>query len=411
MLLCKFELAIPLDKTTFLIPSLLQNEEVPPVISKVYSLPRSRISTLDPTYNRHHPEKPLSLSSSFKHRPRAGTEYFAAVAHTKIHRQITLDSTGNCFRRVFVADHVPANFWPRLIARFLSSAGNFHTIICDNCSPGVQHENLVQVGDATIGALKCEWSYGKNYISLCLGEDTLLCINSLCSLDNSSSKRRRSVSNLFNANKVEKVHVHYGDMDYESIDVHTGFEVTIPDYSIMSHPTPDSALHTSELMNAQILSHVLETIDEVLRDWFEALSDQGIYYDKYLTYFIPCPYCYDGKKSADTSSPNQAGNVQLKKGRNPVGLSVKYCLLEARTSEHIKCPKCGELTLRELAPDLVSFKFIIMPLMYTLCAQVFEDKSFQKIDPKQLKISTQPLGEGGYGAVYKAVLLTVSSNA
>ena len=365
MLLCKFELAIPLDKTTFLIPSLLQNEELPPVISKAYSLPRSRIATLDPAYNRRHPEKSLSLSSSFTNRPRCGTEYFTAVAHTRVHKQITLDSTGECFRRVFVADHIPANFWPRLIARFLSSAGSFHAIICDNCAPDVHCENLIQAGDATIGALKCGWSYGKNYISLCLGEDALLCINSVCNLDNSPGKRRRSVSSFFNANKVEKVHVHYGDIDYEAIYVHAGFEVTIPDYIVRSHATPASALHTSELMSAQILSRVLETTDEVFRDWFEGLSDQGIYSDKYLTHFIPCPYCYDGKNLPDPCSANQVA-IQLKKGRNPVCLSVKYCLLQARTSEHIKCPNCGELTLKDLAPDLVSFKFCVKPLIYKI---------------------------------------------
>ena len=40
---------------------------------------------------------------------------------------------------------------------------------------------------------------------------------------------------------------------------------------------------------------------------------------------------------------------------------------------------------------------------------MFEDKKFQNIDPKELRISTQPLGEGGFGAVFKAVLLTVTS--
>ena len=39
---------------------------------------------------------------------------------------------------------------------------------------------------------------------------------------------------------------------------------------------------------------------------------------------------------------------------------------------------------------------------------MFEDKKFQKIDPRQLSISSHPLGEGGYGAVFKAVYLTVT---
>ena len=41
--------------------------------------------------------------------------------------------------------------------------------------------------------------------------------------------------------------------------------------------------------------------------------------------------------------------------------------------------------------------------------QAFEDKKFRKIDPKQLKIGSRPLGEGGFGAVYKSVLLTVNT--
>ena len=39
---------------------------------------------------------------------------------------------------------------------------------------------------------------------------------------------------------------------------------------------------------------------------------------------------------------------------------------------------------------------------------MFEDKKFQKIDLQQLKISSHSLGEGGFGAVFKAVLLTVT---
>lgn len=46
-------------------------------------------------------------------------------------------------------------------------------------------------------------------------------------------------------------------------------------------------------------------------------------------------------------------------------------------------------------------------VMQTLLAQVFEDIKFNKIDIAKLEIEDQPLGEGGFGAVYKAVYLTV----
>ena len=346
MLLNKFELAIPLDRNTFLIPSLLQNEEVPQIMSKLYRFPHNRTLTFDPIY-KNIQQSEDSLTFSLPRRIRAGTAYFpSVVSHNhRVREQVTLFSNGMCFRRVFVADHIPANFWPRLIARFLSSAHSFHTIIHDNCSPDVQCENLVQVGDANIGALKCGWSYGKNYISLCLGEDVLLCVNALCSYDNSSNKQRKRV----NASKVDKAHIYHGDTKFTLLDIHDGFEVTIPDYSITSHSTPE---HNSELMSAQFLSHVLETIDEVFRDWFDGLSDRGIYSEKYLTHFIPCPFCYDDKKLGDAKQ----ATLQLKKSKIPVGLSVRYCLLQARTSDHIKCPNCGELLLKDLAPDLVSFE-------------------------------------------------------
>ena len=41
--------------------------------------------------------------------------------------------------------------------------------------------------------------------------------------------------------------------------------------------------------------------------------------------------------------------------------------------------------------------------------QVFEDIKFTKIDKKMLEKESKPLGEGGFGAVYKATYLTVTN--
>ena len=38
---------------------------------------------------------------------------------------------------------------------------------------------------------------------------------------------------------------------------------------------------------------------------------------------------------------------------------------------------------------------------------MFEDKKFNKIDVKLLEMESQPLGEGGFGAVYKTKYHTV----
>ena len=356
LLLSKFELAIPLDKTTFLIPSLLQNTEAPHTFSsRLYCFPRNRAQTLNPAYKRiQTPENSLELSllgsSSAYSRRRAITECFSTVAHYTVHKQITLNPTGTCFRRIFVADYIPINFWPRLIARFLSSARNFHAIIRDNCAPDIHQENLVQVGDASIGDLICGWSYSKNFIELCLGEGMLLCVNALYSFD-----RKKKTPISCSASKIDKTHVYTGDADFKELGVNDGFEITVPDYVISSHAKSDSKGLESEHMSAQILSHALETIDEVFKDWFEGLSDQGIYSEKYLKHLIPCPLCYGDKKSPDINVKNPEVEVKKKSSRNLVSFSVKYCLHEARMpNRHIKCPKCGNLSLEDLAPDLVS---------------------------------------------------------
>lgn len=367
LLLSKFELAIPLDNATFLIPSLLQNEEVRQVLSMVYDVPRVRNATFYDPYEDSNPNESISSLSSLTYRPKrrhGGTQYCAAVAHRKVHKEIFLLSTDKCFRRIFVADHIPANFWPRLIARFLSSAGSFHAIIYDNCSPDIHCQNLVQVGDANIGALKCGWSYGKNYIKLCLGEDMLLCVNGLYSYDNFHNKKTKTPISC-SANKIQKARIYFDETDVRTLDINDGFEITIHDYAIHSQPTVNSPVHQSEIMSAQILSRVLETIDEVFKDWFEGLSDRGIYSDRYLTHFIPCPFCYDGKPSVDAHDANQS-LIQPKKAKHVVGLSVKYCLCQARISDRIKCHNCGELLLKDLAPDLVSFENLHI-LVMSLC--------------------------------------------
>ena len=356
MLLNKFELAIPLNQTTFLIPSLLQNEEVPDVVNRVYGFSHNRSHTIDHAYKTSNQSEDSisSFNSLIPNRMRAGTAYLPSViAHHRVDKQITLFPKGTCFRRVFIADHIPANFWPRLIARFLSSAHTFHAIICENCSPNIQCQDLVQIGYATIGALKCGWSYGKNYITLCLGEDILLCVNALYSYDNNNSAKQRKKEST---SKVEKVRIYYSNEDFTLVNIHNGFEVTIPDYSVSSQSTPNEPEHNSELMSAQVLSRVLEIIDEVFRDWFDGLSDRGIYSDKYLTHFVPCSFCYDGKKLPDTCTVS----FKFVKRKIAVGLSIKYCLLQARTSDHINCPDCGELLFKDHAPDLVSLSSCVI---------------------------------------------------
>ena len=368
-LLSKFELAIPLDRNTFLIPSLLQSGEVNDLqfSGESYKFPRTNIVTLKS--QRVNTRKPSSSSTSSLNSCNLSTNTeLSAVAQQRLcTKEVVLRSTGMCYRRIFVANYIPVNFWPRLIARFLSSAKSFHKIICNNCFCNVYCENLIEVGNAIIGALSCKWSYSKNHIMLELGHSVILCVNGFYGFNDVDNRRERfSVSH--SVLKLEKMHVYHGDnKGFKSVNVNDGFEITIPDYVVHSGTNPDSLVHESRLLGAQILTHVLETIDEMIKAWFEGLMEEGIYSEKYLTQLIPCPYCFgddqpmealDATLERELDEDPCSDMISEKAPNGPIGFSFQYCLQQARLSNFVKCPNCAvgkKLSLKYLAPDIVSF--------------------------------------------------------
>jgi len=345
-LLCKFELAIPLDRDTFLIPSLLS--EVDKEFSvKCYNFPqRQAEGKVCSTTSAPH-------SPTANTRPRGTNEYLSVVAQHKTERRIQLHSTGMCYRRIFSADHVPSNFWPRLIARFLASAESFYKIISDNCCPEVHHESYVGVGGATIGGLMCSWCYSKNSIELKLADNLILCVNALFNKKSVYDKKdKRKVSISQSVEKVKRMQI-YCDMDsFTQINITDGFEVNVPDYIYISPMKCRGKMETSNLMSVQMLSHILETIDEVFKDWFEGLLERGIYSEKYLCHFIPCPYCY-GDKRPSTSGARDGFYSRRSDSAEPFGFSVQHCLFQGRRFHYVQCPHHGKLELQYLTPDLV----------------------------------------------------------
>jgi len=369
-LLGKFELAIPLDGNTFLIPSLLQSREAKELqfTGRSYNFPCNKTVTLKSKCDSAQNSSSSSLNYSRSSLYTTGTEWLPESAQQRFcTKEIILHSTGMCYRRIFIADCIPKNFWPRLITRFLSSAGNVQKIVCKNCFSNIHCENFLDVSNASIGSLPCKWSYGKNHIMLSLGGDVILCINSLYSLNDVDNKSER-ISISHTVGKLENMQVYYGNTFFDSINVNDGFEVTIPDYIVHSGPNLDKLVHESKLMSAQILSHVLETINEVLIDWFEGLMEKGIYSNNYLTHFIPCPYCFGDTKPKDIADAiPEEPDLQLYEcpcndiapNGALVGFSFQYCLLQAREYNFIKCPAAGcalgkRLSLKCLVPDLVS---------------------------------------------------------
>ena len=86
------------------------------------------------------------------------------TVHTK--RRLTLHSTGVCYRRIVLLHYIPISFWPRLLARCLSSASQFYKIILNNCVPDIPFQRLTDPGDVIIGHIPCQWFYWKTGITL-----------------------------------------------------------------------------------------------------------------------------------------------------------------------------------------------------------------------------------------------------
>jgi len=363
-LLCKFELAIPLDRKTFLIPSLLV--EMKEQFSRVqYNFPRKRITSTEkgrPYCVTSVQCSDLQYTAKFSTNT-LNTEYLSVVEQQRINKGIELSSTGMCFRRIFTTNHIPAHFWPRVIARFLASAESFYKIISSNCCPEIRPKSKDGLGGATIGALMCMWSFGKNNIELRLGDDVILCINALFGIksvyDDKHNKRKIPISHT--VEKLRKMQIYF-DMDtLIQANVSDGFEINVPDYVIISYSKSRGEVYQSVLMSMQILSHALETIDEVFKDWFDGVLERGVYSDKNFCHFIPCPYCYGDKNpfaiNDEASGLTKDGSSQQFDSmtcRDLVGFSVQHCLFQCRKSNFIKCPHHGKLALQYLTPDLVN---------------------------------------------------------
>lgn len=331
-LLQKFELAIPLNINTLLIPSFLQNKEPKRLFSSdQYNFPRKKCATSFDDVSI------MKCKRTDKIR----------FSRTDL-MSVDLHSTGMCFQRLFFGHHIPTSIWPKLIARFLLTIEQncFHKIICDNCVPNVPYKLTSSAGDAVIGSLLCTWSYGKNYIELSLGGYRILHVNALFSKeDNKIISATRS--------KLEDMVVYkQNDQTVEGMMVQQeGFEVNISDYVIISRSDESDEVHHSDLMSMQILSHVLEIIDEVLRDWFEGLSERGIYSDSYLSHIIPCPFCCGDLQVEKNIADHRTAFKNTM--ATSIAFSVQHLLQQTRVSSTITCPHHGELEIKYLAPDVV----------------------------------------------------------
>ena len=306
-LLCKFEIIIKLNADSVLIPALLDDSE----------------GDRQPNHFqpfRFPPKEVINLSS------------IRRVAGQKLY----LCSNKSCYRRLFMAPHVPVSFWPRFISRCLSSK-YFHQILV-SCGEEVTVGNLLSVSKTLVDGTLFQWQYGKEKISLLFGTFVLLRVNKI---GEELANGRIKYTDHFSGTRFE---CHYNE----------GFIVHVPGYSVAAINNADDGFVCNKTFSAQILAHVLELIDQVMRDWFEGLLDKGIYSDDFLLQLIPCPYCF-GDQQAGLVSPTSSEHLDYNMANDVICFSVGFCLLKLQEMDNVECPQCqGEsLLIKHIAPDLV----------------------------------------------------------
>ena len=334
-LLYQFELAIPLGTDTLLLPSTLQCDPQ----NKLYSSVKSNFPAVDI-------HLPVKMSSGI----------------------INLYSTGMCYRRLFVADHVPEKLWLKLVPRFLSSVEVFYNILINNCAEEVTLARTANSSEAVIGNHQCKCLYWRNGVTLMFGDKVLFCINGLLKCgDMSDDRHSQSVT-------IDKIKA------MRSVDESTqnqlfpkdgdGIEVNVPDYVLQS--SLHGKTHASRKLSPQILAQILEFVNELCISLSEGNLDKGIYSQCYFNQVVVCPFCYgDTPVPVANSRINEVVETSLRSvyGRHSSGVNymtrqagnagcygfdIQICILKAQKYGFVCCPNHGKLNLCYLTPDIVS---------------------------------------------------------
>ena len=358
-LLCRFEIAIPLDAETLLLPSALKSD------------PRSKLySSLNCKFPGDEvPDFSLQKRASY------GSILSIAACTESLFKSLCLFFTGMCYRRLFLAPHVPGNFWWKLIPRFISSASTFYQIVINNCVEGMTVGKMANVGDAVICNNHCKWLYWSNGITLTFGDNVLLCINGLIQSDDTNGRTPLSVT----IDKIKTMKFFDGCRWEQQYFVDTdGFEVNVPEYIVQSSIEETGQTKYSCKLGCQILSLILEILNELCTDLFKGHPEKGIYSGSHFAQLVPCPYCYgdksplDGRVSPidyeDSKIPTtESLHYLFTQSIKPVdfaqdvvvpenycyGYNIQSCILEAQKCGILTCPVHGKLRLILLTPDLV----------------------------------------------------------
>jgi len=365
-LLCRYDVAIPLDSETLLLPSTLSNNPHNKLYSSINCKFPCNIVPSTP---------PLPKQLIFDN-------LISDSCTVTASKKINLQFTNMCYRRLFLSHHIPECFWPKLIPRFIASAKNFYEILLNNCVEGMTIERMTNVGDAVICSHHCRWLYWSNGITLTFGDDVLLCVNGLMQSSSDLKSEGHKIPLSVTVDKIKAMKFYFGrqweELFYDNTD---GFEVNVPDYVVHSSVEDKCKIRTSVKLGPQILSHILEILNELCAELFKSHSEKGIYSDSFFSQLVACPLCYGDTPGddprEDDDSDDEYGDTSMTDTLHSLfgqsirpfdvsenvaapeniltcfGFSIRTCILIAQKSGIVDCPIHGHIKLKYLTPDLV----------------------------------------------------------
>jgi len=115
--------------------------------------------------------------------------------------------------------------------------------------------DFISAGDtALIGNLLCKWSCWGNCIELSLGEHIIFRVNAFYTVNIKNSEKIPISATL---SKIDSGMLIFTDRPTD-LRREEGFEISVPDYEMISRTQQSGKVHYSGVTSVQILSHILE---------------------------------------------------------------------------------------------------------------------------------------------------------